>query len=126
MTESDPYNGTRPARPGLARPYSWTEGRTTPSVELALEAQVQTTPAGYSVPPNQTSPQWTVLQLCYEARSVAEIAAHMSVPPGVVKVLVSDLLNERLVVVHATLGEDASLAERRELIERVLHGLRAR
>ena len=65
------------------------------------------------------------MQLCYEPRSVAEIAAHMSVPPGVVKVLVSDLLDEMLVVVHATLSEDTSLAERRELIERVLSGLRA-
>ncbi|MFL6141779.1 MAG: DUF742 domain-containing protein [Labedaea sp.] len=125
MTESEPYQSTRPARPGLARPYSFTEGRTTPSVEIALEAQVQTTRAGYSVQPNQMSPQWTVLQLCYEPRSVAEIAAHMSVPPGVVKVLVSDLLNEMLVVVHATLSEDTSMAERRELIERVLSGLRA-
>jgi hypothetical protein len=125
VTESDSYNGTRPARPGLARPYSLTEGRTTPSVEIALEAQVQTTRAGYSVQPNQMSPQWTVLQLCYEPRSVAEIAAHMSVPPGVVKVLVSDLLSEMLVVVHATLSEDTSMTERRELIERVLSGLRA-
>ncbi|HEU5475505.1 MAG TPA: DUF742 domain-containing protein [Actinophytocola sp.] len=124
MTESEPYSG-RHSRPGLARPYSFTEGRTEPSVEIAIEAQVQTTRAGYSVPPNATSPQWNVLQLCYEARSVAEIAAHMSVPPGVVKVLVADLLNEGLVVVHATLGEDTTLAERRELIERVLSGLRA-
>jgi hypothetical protein len=125
VTESDPY-GSRPSRPaGLARPYAFTEGRTQPSVEIAIEAQVQTTRAGGSVPTNATSPLWTVLQLCYETRSVAEIAAHMGVPPGVVKVLVADLLDEGLVVVHATLGEDTSLAERRELIERVLIGLRA-
>jgi hypothetical protein len=56
---------------------------------------------------------------------VAEIAAHLAVPLGVARVLVADLLDEGLVTVQATLSDDASTDERRELIERVLSGLRA-
>lgn len=112
-------------RAALARPYAWTEGRTTPSVELAVEARVSTTPDGEALPPRLASAQWTVTQLCLQPRSVAEIAAHLSVPLGVARVLVADLLNEGLVVVEATLTDDAGLDERRQLIERVLDGLRA-
>ena len=49
----------------------------------------------------------------------------MAVPLGVAKVLVADLVAEGLVVVQDTLSDDATVDERRELIERVLSGLRA-
>ncbi len=65
------------------------------------------------------------MTLCVEPSSIAEIAAHMSVPLGVAKVLVADLLSEGMVLVEATLDDDTTLDERRELIERVLSGLRA-
>jgi hypothetical protein len=109
----------------LARPYSWTDGRTEPSVELAVEARVRTTPRGRRLPQRRADAMWTVTQLCLRPRSVAEIAAHLSVPLGVARVLVADLLDEDLVVVEATLADDAGTDERRQLIERVLSGLRA-
>jgi Protein of unknown function (DUF742) len=111
--------------PSLARPYSWTEGRTEPAVELAVEARVQTTAAGAAMPQRRTSPQWTITQLCFQPRSVAEIAAHLGVPLGVARVLVADLVSDGLVLVQATLAENAGADERRDLIERVLSGLRA-
>ncbi|MBK1788460.1 DUF742 domain-containing protein [Prauserella cavernicola] len=110
--------------PGLARPYAWTEGRTRPVIELAIEALVQTTADGHAVPFNRASPASTVTQLCLQPRSVAEIAAHLSVPLGVARVLVSDLLGSGYVIVRDTLGEDASWDERHDLLERVLSGLR--
>ena len=113
------------SRPALARPYSWTEGRTQPSVEIAIEAQVQATAEGLMLPLPRVSPLSTVIWLCSEPRSVAEIAAHMSLPLGVARVLVADLLGEGLVTMQATLAENATVDERRELIERVLSGLRA-
>jgi hypothetical protein len=126
VTEAEPpledYQGSRAA---LARPYSWTEGRTEPSVELAIEAQVQTTPEGHAAQFPPTSPLWTIVRLCAEQCSIAEVAAHLSVPLGVAKVLVADLVADGSVVVQATLSEDATVDERRELIERVLSGLRA-
>ena len=120
---SDALAETEPA--ALARPYSWTEGRTRPSVDLAVEARVRTTPRGQSLPQQLTSPSWTVTRLCRQPRSVAEVAADLSVPLGVARVLVADLVDEGLVVVERTLGADAGTDERRRLIERVLHGLRA-
>jgi hypothetical protein len=122
VTEPDLPSGPRAA---LARPYSWTEGRTEPVVELAIEAQVRATPEGLTADLPSTSPLWTIVGLCAEPCSVAELAAHLSVPLGVAKVLVADLVAEGLVAVAATLSEDASVDERRELIERVLSGLRA-
>lgn len=113
------------APPALARPYSWTDGRTQPAVDLAVEARVVTTRAGRDMTPRLTSALWTVTQLCFQPRSVAEIGAHLGVPLGVAKVLVADLVAEGLVKVEATLARDADDAERRELIERVLSGLRA-
>ncbi|MBB4906978.1 DUF742 domain-containing protein [Actinophytocola algeriensis] len=112
--------------PALARPYSWTEGRTQPSVDIAVEARVVTTPAGRDLPPRLTSAAWTITQLCLQPRSVAELGAYLAVPLGVVRVLVADLVAEGLVHVEATLAHDADDAERRELIERVLSGLRAK
>lgn len=112
--------------PALARPYSWTEGRTEPAVDIAIEARVVTTPAGRDLPPRLTSAAWTITQLCLQPRSVAELAAYLAVPLGVVKVLVADLLADGMVHVEATLAPDANTAERRDLIERVLSGLRAK
>jgi len=112
--------------PALARPYSWTEGRTEPAVEIAIEARVVSTAEGRDLPPRLTSAAWTITQLCLQPRSVAELAAYLSVPLGVVKVLVADLVSEGMVHVEATLAPDADDAERRELIERVLSGLRAK
>ncbi|MFL6120162.1 DUF742 domain-containing protein [Actinophytocola sp.] len=111
--------------PALARPYSWTDGRTQPTVDIAIEARVLTTRAGRDMTPRLTSALWTVTQLCFQPRSVAEIGAYLAVPLGVAKVLVADLVAEGLVNVEATLAHDADDAERRELIERVLSGLRA-
>jgi Protein of unknown function (DUF742) len=122
MTET---SRVRDERASLARPYSWTEGRTQPSVDLAVEARVLTTREGHALPQHRASAQWTVTQLCHQPRSVAEIAAHLSVPLGVARVLVADLVHAGHVVVEATLTEGAGDDERRELIERVLSGLRA-
>lgn len=122
---SDHRRANGRSAPSLARPYSWTDGRTQPSVHLAIEALVQTTPEGHSVPVNRASVSSAVTQLCMQPLSVAEIAAHMSVPLGVARVIVGDLLGAGLVSVRETLSEHASWDEHNDLLERVLSGLRA-
>jgi Protein of unknown function (DUF742) len=111
--------------PNLVRPYTLTAGRTAAGIELPLEAAVDV------VTPPQP-PRWPgsdvraqILTLCAERPSVAEIAAHLSLPLGVARVLVGDLVVQGYLRVHATLGEAATADERRELIGRTLRGLRA-
>ncbi|GAA4484889.1 DUF742 domain-containing protein [Rhodococcus olei] len=117
------HDGTA-AGPNLVRPYSLTSGRTRPAVELALEALIQALPD----PENRTlelgDVEAAIVALCAQSPSVAEIAARVGVPIGVARVLVADLVEAGHVRILATLHDDSSDSERRELIERVLGGLR--
>ncbi|MEU4520630.1 DUF742 domain-containing protein [Amycolatopsis sp. NPDC024027] len=124
MTDDPP--GDEPRRsPALARPYAWTEGRTAPAVEIAVEALVETTADGRAEAVYQTSSALSeVLELCVRPRSLMEIAALLGLPLGVVRVLVSDLMQDYLVIVRDTLSDTATWDERHDLMERVLHGLR--
>lgn len=113
------------AAPSLVRPYALTEGRTLPSIDLPLEAIIATIEDADS---NNLAPQdirASIVALCEQRISIAEIAAHLGVPIGVVRVLVADLVVAGSLEIHATLRSDASRVERRELIERTLSGLRA-
>lgn len=113
-----------PAQPSLVRPYSLTSGRTSPAVELALEALIQVLPGTDDRARDLDNINATIVALCRESPSVAEIAARVGVPIGVARVLVADLVEAGHVRILATLKDDLSDAERRELIERVLSGLR--
>ncbi|BBZ06607.1 hypothetical protein MDOR_07760 [Mycolicibacterium doricum] len=113
------------ARPSLVRPYTLTAGRTDSRVHLPLEAPIETLE---SVRP----PRWPagdvrgdILGLCAQRPSVAEIAARLSVPLGVARVLVGDLVTQGYLRVHVTLDQSSTSDERRELIGRTLRGLRA-
>jgi hypothetical protein len=120
-----PY-GEEPRRSAsLARPYSWTEGRTAPTVEIAVEALVESTAAGRAEGAYLASSALAeVIELCLRPRSLMEIAALLALPLGVVRVLVSDLMQDNLVIVRDTLSDTSTWDERHDLMERVLHGLR--
>ncbi|MGC0362625.1 hypothetical protein ABH922_000609 [Rhodococcus sp. 27YEA15] len=110
--------------PSLVRPYALTEGRTLPSIDLPMEAIIATIE---DAPAPRLAPEDTrsgIIALCERRISIAEIAAHMAVPIGVVRVLVADLVVAGTLEIHATLRSDATRVERRELIERTLSGLR--
>lgn len=64
------------------------------------------------------------MELCARPRSLMEIAALLVLPLGVVRVLVADLMEDRLVIVRDTLSDTSSWGERHDLMERVLHGLK--
>jgi len=122
----EPPSGDAPRRSAaLARPYAWTEGRTAPAVEIAVEALVETTADGRAEAFYQSSSASAdVIELCLRPRSLMEIAALLALPLGVVRVLVSDLMQDNLVIVRETLSDTAGWGERHDLMERVLHGLR--
>jgi hypothetical protein len=104
----------------VVRPYTLTGGRTTPKVELPVEATLRREVGG---PEPSDANLLRILELC-DKRSVAEVSAHVHMPIGVVRVLLGDLIEQGHVRVQATLSEDSSQDERRELIERTLRGLR--
>lgn len=111
--------------PSLVRPYILTSGRTDSRVDLPLEAPIQTLDAAKPPrwPANDVRGQ--ILTMCMDHPSVAEIAAKLSLPLGVARVLIGDLVTQGYVVVRSTLSESTTVDERRELIGRTLRGLRA-
>lgn len=111
--------------PQLVRPYTLTAGRTNSRVDLPLEAPIQTleTTKPTRWPGNDVRGQ--ILTLGADSPSVAEIAAVLSLPLGVARVLIGDLVTQGYLRVHTTLGDSITDDERRELIGRTLRGLRA-
>jgi peroxiredoxin Q/BCP len=112
--------------PRLVRPYTLTAGRTDSDVELPLEAPVQaltTTPTPPRWPRNDVRGQ--ILTCCVHSRSVAEIAAALSLPLGATRFLVGDLVTQGYLRINATPGDSMTIDERRELLTRTLRGLRA-
>jgi hypothetical protein len=120
------HERSSPAREAsLVRPYTLTAGRTDTSVDLPLEAPVQTLQAAlaHKWPPDDVKDK--IVQLCVKSPSVAEISARLDLPLGVARVLVGDLVMSGYLRVHRTLTDHSTRDERRELIGRTLRGLKA-
>ena len=113
-------------KPSLVRPYALTAGRTDAAVELPLEAVVETLNTS-AKPPRwpRNDVRGQILTCCLHSLSIAEIAAHMSLPLGATRFLVGDLVTQGYLRVHATPSDAMAIDERRELIRRTLIGLRA-
>ncbi|NLU84650.1 DUF742 domain-containing protein [Rhodococcus sp. HNM0569] len=125
MSREDDYQErTEGGGPNIVRPYSFTSGRTRPAVELALEALIRALPQSADRQWELDDVNAAIVTLCQESPSVAEIAARVGLPLGVARVLVADLVESGHLQILATLQEDSTDSERRELIERVLSGLR--
>jgi hypothetical protein len=125
MDGGEPQEARLPGREAsLVRPYTLTAGRTETSVDLPVEAPVQTLQAAaHKWPPNDVRDK--IIQLCIKSPSVAEISALLDLPLGVARVLVGDLVMSGYLRVHRTLTDRSTRDERRELIGRTLRGLRA-
>jgi hypothetical protein len=105
------------------RPYAMTAGRTMPvRSDLEVEALVSTSRQGTLEAAQLPLEQRSIVDLCQEIQSIAEVSAHLGIPINVTRILVDDLSEEGLVFVHqpATRGAKPSV----DLLERVLHGLR--
>jgi hypothetical protein len=128
----DPYEASA-ADPGpelpeggsaaAVRPYTWTRGRTKSGLDLAIETLVSTSVRGRTQVTSLQVEHRAVAELCEQARSVAEVAAMLSVPLGVARVLLGDMAGLGLVTVHQT-ASSAGSAPDLALMERVLSGLR--
>lgn len=104
------------------RPYVRTRGRTRARPDLLVETLI-------SLPrprPPLEDPEHVVIgDICDAApRSVAEVAALMRVPLGVARVLIGDMADDGAVRIHPTAAGGAQRGPDREVMARVLRGLR--
>ena len=111
--------------PSLVRPYALVRGRTRRGsaaplpVETVIVAKLAVDAAGLQ--PESSA----IVRLCRRAYSVAEISARLSLPIGVVRVLVADLTADGYVEVNLPVDPRADGVVDRVLLERVLAGLEA-
>ncbi|OBB77429.1 DUF742 domain-containing protein [Mycobacterium sp. 852014-52144_SCH5372336] len=121
----DQWEGDVAAEPSLVRPYILTAGRTDSRISLPMEAPIETVQSAKPPrwPGNDVRGQ--IVAICVDRPSVTEIAVKLSLPLGVARVLIGDLVTQGYVAVGSTLGESTDIDERRELIGRTLRGLKA-
>jgi hypothetical protein len=109
-------------RPAAVRAYAWTRGRTTSSYRLEIESMVSTSDKYRPNDPSIQPEYHSVAALCRQPRSVAEVAALLSLPLGVMKVLLGDMLELSLLTNHPTASTNGEAPEML-LMERILAGL---
>ncbi|MFG2893554.1 DUF742 domain-containing protein [Streptomyces sp. NPDC048248] len=112
----------------VVRPYAMTRGRTRTPAEGRLDLialVIAESRADGAVPDQTLSPEHVeIVELCRGAPlSVAELAAELDLPVGVVRVLIGDLLDVELVHVSRPVPP-AELPDEKVLRE-VIDGLRA-
>lgn len=126
-------------KPARVRPYSLTGGRTrfghvllVETFVAALEAPeerreltggtAQLSTGGGALAARVMPEMRAIVELCRRMRTVAEVAALLKMPLGVVRVLLSDLADQGKIRVYGT-GHGPGQPDR-ALLERVLSGLR--
>ncbi|MFE0171670.1 DUF742 domain-containing protein [Streptomyces sp. NPDC059002] len=120
-------------KPARVRPYSLTGGRTRFGHVLLVETFVASNAALEAPEERLELPKGTlstrvmpemraIVEICRRMRTVAEIAALLKMPLGVVRVLLSDLADQGKIRVYGT-GHGPGQPDR-ALLERVLSGLR--
>ncbi|MEU6776683.1 DUF742 domain-containing protein [Streptomyces sp. NPDC046759] len=128
--------GRKPAR---VRPYSLTGGRTrfghvllvetfVAALEAPEERKELTGRTAHAIGgggSTRVMPEMqAIVELCRRMRTVAEIAALLKMPLGVVRVLLSDLADQGKIRVYGTGTGHGTGRPDRALLERVLSGLR--
>jgi hypothetical protein len=111
-------------RGALVRPYAVTRGRTEPQRDIPIEAVLVASQAAVQEARFAGHDKYRIAVLCEpRAQSLAEIAAYCRLPLGVARVLVADMVTDRLLSLHSAAPREG-FTERMDLLERVLSGLR--
>lgn len=108
-----------PRRPSRIRPYGITRGRTAADRFLGVERLVSTVDFDPRRVLGMLPETAAVYEACRSPHTIAELAAGLALPLGVIRVLVGDLANAGRVRIHPPA---ADVPDRR-LLERVLRGL---
>jgi Protein of unknown function (DUF742) len=126
LSTDDGY-GTPPREGRVVPVFAFTRGRTRSMGQvLPLEAVVTTTPEAERHLGTLQAESSTIIRLCAQPLSIAEIGAHLRVPVGVARVLVGDLVNAGCLTVHMpqTTGREGGPSQ--AVLGRLLEELRAR
>ncbi|MER6345696.1 DUF742 domain-containing protein [Streptomyces sp. NPDC001595] len=112
----------------VVRPYAMTRGRTSHAAQhrLDLIAVVVTEPHAddHETDPTMSPEHVDIVGLCRDApQSVAELAAELDLPIGVVRVLIGDLVDAELV--HVTRPVPPAELPDESILRDVINGLRA-
>ena len=103
----------------MVRPFMLTGGRTTPMHDgLRIETQLRAAPAALSAPLRFEPRQ--IVELCQQARSIADLSAALGAPLGVIRVIVADLITEGYLRIEEQSGVLST-----SLIERIRDRVRA-
>jgi hypothetical protein len=121
MADGAPPDDSWELEAGIVRPYLFTRGRTRPSrlTALPIEAMLTATALARATAATLPGEQRRIVELCATPQSVAEVAAAMRTPFGVVRVLVSDLYTAGLVDVHHVDNPADDIALLQRLITKV-------
>ena len=85
----------------VVRPYALTRGRTRPTGEALDLIALVTAVRGVEVNPMELDPEHlALLRMCRLPASVADLAADLDLPVGVVQILLADLRERSLIHVH--------------------------
>jgi Protein of unknown function (DUF742) len=107
----------------LARPFMIVGGRTAPAGrDLDIATLLFTTDQGLEQVHDLFNEDRAIALLCRTVQSIAEVAAHMRLPLGVVRVLVGDLAMRGVVSIQPP--PPPSESPDHDLLEKVLSGLR--
>jgi hypothetical protein len=107
----------------VVRPYAITGGRTRAAEStLELVAIVTATELGLSMSGQLAGEHQQIIHRCRAPQSIAELSAHLDVPLGVGRVLVSDLLEQGFVVIRRPAPRHRMADE--AILEKVMNGLR--
>ncbi len=111
-----------PGRDGadsFVRPFAMTGGRTRATLTLRLETMVEV--AAHTDPATLGPEVQPLLHACARALSVAELVNELHLPVGVVKILVSDLVESGDLVLQDSAAANLDVS----LVDRILDGVRA-
>lgn len=123
----EPINGAHGWLDGdagpVVRPYAMTSGRTRSTRDFDLISIILATR-----PPSESDTELEpeaarIIRQCQQPLSVAEIAAHLDLPSGTVKVLLGDLLDQRLIITRAPVATTS--VPNQPVLEAVINGLRS-
>ena len=103
------------------RLYALTGGRTRPRHHLLMETLISAVHHNHQISAGLMPESQALYELARKTISIAELSAQLTIPLGVIRVLISDLAAQEMVIIHPT---GFTYQYDRIILERILDGLK--